>query len=67
MEREPLLNPHIHEIIAYAKKKGIIDTIINTNATQLTREMSIKLIDAGLDHIIYSFDGGTKKLMKKTE
>ena len=62
---EPLLNPHIHEIIAYAKKKGIIDTIINTNATQLTREMSIKLIDAGLDHIIYSFDGGTKKTYEK--
>lgn len=62
---EPLLNPFIHEIIAYAKKKGIIDTMINTNATQLTREMSIKLIDAGLDHIIYSFDGGTKKTYEK--
>ncbi len=62
---EPLLNPFIHEIIAYAKKKGIIDTMINTNATQLTREMSIKLIDAGLDHIIFSFDGGTKKTYEK--
>ena len=32
---EPLLNPHLSEIIDYAKKKGVFETIINTNATKL--------------------------------
>jgi MoaA/NifB/PqqE/SkfB family radical SAM enzyme len=62
---EPLLHPRLHDFIRYSKKKGILDTIINTNATHLTPEVSSKLIEAGLDHIIYSFDGGTKKTYEK--
>lgn len=58
---EPLLNPNIHKIINHAKRKGILETIINTNATMLNEEMSIKLINSGLDLLIYSFDGGKKK------
>ena len=37
---EPLLNPKIYEYINYAKKKGILETIINTNATNLTETNS---------------------------
>ena len=62
---EPLLHPKIYEYINYAKKKGILETIINTNATNLTEENSKKLIQSGLDLIIYSFDGGTKKTYEK--
>ncbi len=62
---EPLLHPNIHEIIKYAKDKGILDTIINTNATRLDKVMAKKLIDSGLDQIIYSFDGGTKETYEK--
>lgn len=58
---EPLLYPRLAELIAYAKKRGILETIINTNATCLTAEISASLIDAGLDMIIYSFDGGSKE------
>lgn len=58
---EPLLHPQISEIISYAKSKGILETIINTNATQLDENLSKKLINSGLDLMIYSFDGGTKK------
>ena len=32
---EPLLHPKLPEIIKYAKTKGILETIINTNATKL--------------------------------
>ena len=32
---EPLLNPSLPEIIDYAKQKGVLETIINTNATKL--------------------------------
>ena len=62
---EPLLNPKIYEYIRYAKKKGILETIINTNATNLTEKNSRKLIEAGLDLVIYSFDGGSKKTYEK--
>jgi len=62
---EPLLNPKIYEYISYAKKKGILETIINTNATNLTETNSKKLIESGLDLMIYSFDGGTKKTYEK--
>ena len=62
---EPLLNSKIDKYIEYAKSKGILEVSINTNATHLDKEMSEKLIKSGLDLIIYSFDGGTKKLTKK--
>jgi len=62
---EPLLHPKLPEFIHYAKKKGIMETIINTNATNLDSKMSNKLIDSGLDFLIYSFDGGTKETYEK--
>ena len=62
---EPLLNPALPEIIDYAKKNGVLETIINTNATKLNLEMSKKIIDSGLDLMIYSFDGGSKKSYEK--
>ena len=57
---EPLLNPKLPAIVAYAKRRGILETIINTDAVTLTGEKSRALIAAGLDLLIYSFDGGTK-------
>ena len=62
---EPLLNPFLPEIIDYAKQKGVLETIINTNATKLDEKMSKKIINSGLDLLIYSFDGGTKKSYEK--
>ena len=47
------------------KKKGILETIINTNATKLDEKMSGKIINSGLDIMIYSFDGGTKEIYEK--
>ena len=35
---EPLLHPKLPKFIEYAKKKGILDTIINTNATTLSEK-----------------------------
>ena len=42
---EPLLHPKLSNFIKYAKEKGILETIINTNATNLTIENSNKLIE----------------------
>ena len=62
---EPLLHPKLPDFINYAKKKGILDTIINTNATTLGEKKCRDLINAGLDYIIYSFDGGSKETYEK--
>lgn len=62
---EPLLNPQLPEIIDYAKSNGILETIINTNATKLDEKMSERIIKSGLDIMIYSFDGGTKETYEK--
>lgn len=62
---EPLLNKQIHKFIDYAKSAGILDVAINTNATNLDEKMSENLINSGLDQMIYSFDGGTKKTYEK--
>jgi len=53
---EPLADSKIIERIKYAKDKGIMDTMFNTNATYLTEEMSYKLLEAGLDDIFFSID-----------
>ena len=62
---EPLLYPKIAELISFAKEMGILEVMINTNATKLTEEKSKELIEAGLDVIIFSFDGGTSSTYEK--
>ena len=62
---EPLLNPQLEKFVKYAKEMGILEVSINTNAVTLTEKRSRKLIEAGLDVIIFSFDGGTKKTYEK--
>jgi len=59
---EPLLHPEIHSFVKYAKDKGLIDVYFNTNALELTEEVSKRLIDSGLDRISISFEGHTKAL-----
>jgi radical SAM protein with 4Fe4S-binding SPASM domain len=53
---EPLGDPLIVERIKYAKDKGIMDVMFNTNASLLTKEMSHRLLEAGLDDIFFSVD-----------
>lgn len=53
---EPLLNPDIDRMILEAKKKGVIDIKLNTNAVFLTEQLSRKLLLSGLDLIVFSVD-----------
>jgi MoaA/NifB/PqqE/SkfB family radical SAM enzyme len=62
---EPLLNPKIYDFIKYAKKKNILEVSINTNATQLNEKNSIKLLESGIDLVIFSFDGGVMNTYEK--
>lgn len=62
---EPLLNKDIIKMIEYAKKKGIIDVYLNTNAVLLKREIGKKLIEAGMDRISISFEGTEPDIYEK--
>lgn len=53
---EPLLHKDLSQQIKYAKKRGILEVMLNTNAVLLDEEMSRELLDAGLDSIFFSFD-----------
>lgn len=57
---EPLLNPATPEMVKYIKDLGIAERVeITTNASLLTGECSLRLIEAGLDYLrcsVYSAD-----------
>ncbi len=55
-EGEPLLHPKLPEMIAYAKKKGVVDVQFNTNGVLLKGDLAKKILDAGVDRVIISFD-----------
>ena len=57
---EPLLHPELLEFVEYAKNKGVL-VHITTNGLLLNEEKAKKLIELGLNSIIFSFQGATKK------
>lgn len=62
---EPLIRKDIDQFIKYASEIGILDIIITTNGTLLTKEMSHKLIEAGLTKINVSLDAITEETYNK--
>ncbi len=61
---EPLMNPQIYEIIRYCKNKGM-NVLISTNGTLLNESNSRKLLESGVDYLIFSFDGASKEIYEK--
>ena len=58
---EPFLNPHIYDMIAYAKARGI-RLICSTNGHFLLKSGRIeRLIGSGLDVLIVAVDGATQE------
>jgi radical SAM protein with 4Fe4S-binding SPASM domain len=53
---EPLINKDLPELIKAAHKRNI-SVIISTNLHFLTEDMGAKLLDAGLDKMIFCIDG----------
>jgi Fe-coproporphyrin III synthase len=60
---EPLSHPHILEMIAQCKHKGLEVEMI-TNGSLLTSEVANQLIDAGLDWLFVSLDGADEGSFK---
>lgn len=63
---EPLLNKNIAEFVSAAKRSGAFEKVeITTNGTLLTRELSDKLIDAGLDTLLVSLEATDESKYEK--
>ncbi len=58
---EPLLNPELVKMVRFCKENGM-RVGFSTNGTVLTEERSRELIEAGLDYIIFAFDGATPEV-----
>ena len=56
MSGEPLLHEGLFDMIEYAATAGC-DTMIHTNATLLTEEMTLRILASSLTFIAFSFDG----------
>jgi len=62
---EPFMNPGIHEMIAYAKRKGI-KLISSTNGHLFTNlELADRVIESGLDTLIFAVDGVSQATYEK--
>lgn len=62
---EPLIRPDLDQFIKYASDAGILDIIITTNGTLMTKAVSKKLIEAGLTKLNVSLDAATKETYDK--
>lgn len=59
---EPLINKELPEMIEYAKKQNVAETLeLITNGSLLNPELNRKLVKAGLDHIGISLEGINEK------
>lgn len=57
---DPLLYPHLPELVRYANNKGK-RVVFYTNAAALTDELSIKVLESGLGQIRFSVDDCVKE------
>ncbi len=63
---EPLLHKEIAEMVRYAKMKNIAESVdVITNGLLLNEELSLALIDAGLDRLRISIQGLSAEKYKK--
>ncbi len=62
---ESLLNPHLVDMVRYAKDRGVIDIMMHTNGTLMTPKTSRALMEAGIDTVIFSIDSISKQLYER--
>ncbi|MGL1862861.1 MAG: radical SAM protein [Pseudodesulfovibrio sp.] len=62
---EPMLNKNIGEMIQYAVDGGVMDVMLGTNGSLLTKEFIDRAIDTGLTRLMISLDASTPETYKK--
>lgn len=63
---EPLMDKRLPQLYQMCTDRKI-PTMLVTNGTLLNKEMAAKLLQAGLQFIVWSIPGGTKKVYEKME
>jgi len=59
---EPLLDKEIvHRISAVSRIDSVVDIHMNTNASLLNEEMSLKILESGLTRLLIGYDGFSKE------
>jgi MoaA/NifB/PqqE/SkfB family radical SAM enzyme len=64
MSGEPLLHEGLFAMIEYAAARGC-RTMVHTNATVLTEEMSLRILSSALTFLTFSFDGCTPQVYER--
>jgi len=64
-EGEPLLDPHIYEMLTYAVRNSGVTVILTTNGTVMNEERIERLLAAGLDVVDISIDAFTPETYAK--
>lgn len=59
---EPFLDPFIYARVKYAKSAGFRNIGFSTNAAVMTESKQLKILESGIDTIIFSIDGATKEI-----
>lgn len=62
---EPLLHPHIFEMLSYTKKISGVFVTLTSNATLLGETKALRLLDTGIDMIDISVDALTDETYEK--
>jgi len=62
---EPALHKDLPDLVAFAKQMKIGEVQINTNGLPFTKEAIERLIDAGIDRVIFSVDADTAETYAK--
>ena len=61
---EPMLNKHLTDYVRATKSNGH-HVGFTTNGSLMTEDKARDLLSAGVDHVVFSFDGATKKTFEK--
>ena len=63
---EPLLEPELLlRMLAYGKSVGLKSLNLNTSGMSLTPELTRRLLDSGLDLVVFGIDGLSKEVYEK--
>lgn len=63
---EALAHPKFADFVDYARKKDVADSVeVHTNASLLTKDLSKKIIESGLDRMVISLQGLNGKRYKE--
>lgn len=62
---ETLLHPNIFDFISIAKAEGVPHIHLTTNGTLLTKEKAKRLVESGIDSVMFSVDSVDPEMYKK--